>query len=223
MLLLVLGVVRLPSTSASSAPTAKKPPMVWVAPPQLTPQEVPMPAKPVPPATKPITYAAAPASVQPRRDWRDLLPRALALQAEGITAPSFVIDNLDIALVANLATRGLAVIVAGHPPFAGARQVHWTGTGPSAVGALPAAWTQRVARRAIILPPEWVRSLALATGEEVYLLISTDLDAAILAAQLAAAEQRGVALGALMRTRGRLLPTPDGILAFHIDAVDLRS
>lgn len=227
MLLLILGVVRLPSTT--SAPTVTTPaeqtPMVWVAPvPPFTPPVKPAMTKPVPPAAaKPITYAAAVTSPQPGRDWRELLPRALALQAEGLNAPSFVIENLDVALVATLATRGLAVIVAGRPPFAGARQVRWTGTGPRDVGALPAAWTQRVARRAIILPPEWVRTLALTPGEQVYLLISTDLDAAILASQLAAAEQRGVALGALVRTRGRLLPTGDGILSFHIDAVDFRS
>jgi len=226
-LLLILGIVRLPSTTTAPpvTPTTDKKPMVWVAPvPPPTPPVEPAVTKPVPPvAAKPIAYAAAPTNVQPGRDWRELLPRALALQAEGLNAPSFVIENLDIALVATLATRGLAVIVAGRPPFAGARQVRWTGAGPGEVGALPAAWTQRVARRAIILPAEWVRALSLTPGEQVYLLISTDLDAAILASQLAAAEQRGVALDALVRTRGRLVPTSDGILTFHIHAVDLRS
>lgn len=221
MVLLMLGVVRLPSRPVPARPPVPPTPIVWMAP---APPPAPPVERPAPPvAAKPITYAAAPPGTKPGRDWRELLPRALALQTEGLNAPSFVIENLDVALVGTLATRGLAVIVAGRPPFVDARQVRWTATGPTDAGALPPAWTQRVARRAIILPRDWVRTLTLAPGEQVYLLISTDLDAAILAAQLAAAEQRGVALGALLRTRGRLLPTADGILGFHIDAVDLQS
>lgn len=227
MLLMVLGAVRSPSASAVPPvrATNETKPTVWVAPmAPPPPPQAPAIQKPVSPsAAKLIAYAAGPRSMQPGRDWRQLLPRALMLQAEGLNAPSFVIENLDIALVATLATRGLAIIVAGRPPFADAREVRWTPAGPSDIAALPAAWTQRVARRAIILPPEWVRTLALAPGEQVYLLISTDLDAAILAAQLAAAERRGVALSALARTRGRLLPTTDGILVFYVDTVDLRS
>jgi hypothetical protein len=227
--LILVTVVRAPSRRPVRPPPPVDKKMVWVTPVAAPPPvQVDRPvlkvAAPVMKASKPIEYAAAPAGLKPSRDWKELLPRALALQAQGLNAPSFVIENLDVSLVATLAARGLAMIVAGRPPFDhDARQVHWTEAGPTDVGALPAAWTQHVARRAIVLPRAWVTTVMLAPEEQVYVLITTDLDAAILAAQLAAAEQRGVALSALVRTHGRLLPTADGILAFHIDAVDLHS
>jgi hypothetical protein len=222
LLILMLGRSSAPQPSPRVTPSAQK--LVWVAPVTAVPPVTPVSATPSTPKSKPVTYAAAPASITPARDWREMLPRALALQADGINAPSFVIDNLDPVIITTLVGRRLALLVAGRPPFdRDARQVLWAGARATESVPLPTGWTERVARRVVVLPREWMRGISLAGDEQVYLMISTDLDAAILAAQLAAADQRGVALKTLTRTHGRLLPAPDGLLDFRIDSVETSS
>ncbi len=222
LLILLLGRPSAPPVLPRVTPSAEK--LVWVTPVPAVPPVTPAPPTPPTPKTKPVTYAAAPTSITPARDWREMLPRALALQADGINAPSFVIDNLDPVIITTLVGRHLALLVAGRPPFdRDARQVLWAGANPTETAPLPSGWTQRVARRVVVLPREWTRGISLAADEQVYLMITTDLDAAILAAQLAVAEQRGLALKTLTRTHGRLLPAADGLLDFRIDSVETNS
>jgi hypothetical protein len=220
VLLLVVSAHRVTHPPESRpAPPAQK--LVWVAPvpPPAPPQPAPGPAKPK--LSAPIAYAAAPMSLGPARDWHDLLPQALALQAKGLAAPSFVVNNLDKDVVTLLVVRHLAILVAGCPPFDhDARQILWRDATATDGGALAAGWTERVARRAIVLPHALVDGISLTGNERVYLLISTDLDAAILAAQLAVADQRHVGLQALARTSGRIVLALGGV-EFHIDDVDL--
>lgn len=206
-------------------PASPRSRVVWVSPVEPTPKATvrPRPERRAETPRAPIDYAAASAGAK-QPGWREQLPRALALQSEGVDAPSFVIENLDRELVSVLTSRRLALVVAGRPPFdRGARQVRWTAQGSGDLQPLPASWTRQVARRAIVLPRPWIERLQLAPGEEVYMLITTDLDAAILAAQLAAAEERGLPLKALLRTRGRLVESEDGGISFRVDAVDLQS
>lgn len=225
LLVVAMGRVAEPNQPEAAAPAQK---IVWVAPvlppskpatPAPVPAEAPVPAKPK--VAPPTEYAAAPTSAAPARDWHELLPQALALQAKGLAAPSFVVNNLDKDIVTMLVSRRLAILVAGKPPFdRDARPVRWV-NGAVEGGALPQGWAQRVARRAIVLPHSWVEAVAPTNDDRVYLLISTDLDAAILAAQLAVAEQHRVGLQAVLRTYGRLLSSPDGTMTFQIDSVDL--
>lgn len=219
--LILVASVRSATHMPQQQPPSASQNLVWVTPVTLAP---PIPTLEAPKATKPIDYAAAPAGLAPARDWRELLPLALALQAQGINAPSFVIDNLDPQVVTMLVARHLAILVAGTPPFdRDARQVHWTEAGAIDVGLLAAGWTERVARRVIVLPRAWVSAVTLTADEQVFLLITTDLDAAILAAQIAVAEQRGVALPALARTHGRIVAAPQGLVEFKIDVAEVRS
>src|SRR5258708_1345493 len=87
--LILVTVVRAPSRRPlrPTSPSDKK--MVWVtpvAPPPTVQIDRPV-LKAAAPASKPIAYAAAPAGLKPSRDWKELLPRALALQAQGLAAP----------------------------------------------------------------------------------------------------------------------------------------
>lgn len=198
--------------------------VVWVqtaVPPVPPPQ--PAPQEQVTVAPKPIAYAAAPIDRSLAvATWREQLPRALALQAQGINAPSFVVENLDIGVITTLMSRNLVMLVAGRPPFdQRSRWIRTSGGGFVDAGAPPDGWAGRVARRTVVVPRSWVGDIPLSGDDEVYMFLTTNLDVAILAAQLAVAEERGVTLQALARTHGRLMTTVDGVMAFQIDTVDL--
>jgi hypothetical protein len=228
---MILGVGDDPPPPNHPAPNPEK--LVWTPPPVM-----PV-VTPAIPKGKPIEYAAAPSSsagkspgtrqtasegsTNEESKWRDFLSRAAALQAEGISAPAYVIDNLSPALIATLTERGLAILVAGRPPFRNdAQQVMWKGNTPTQVVALSQSWSRDVARRGIPLPRSWVAGLTLGPSVDVYLIPRAPLDLAILASQLEAAEGRGVPLAAVRRTHGRLVTEHDDVLAYRVGGLDLR-
>jgi hypothetical protein len=219
------------SSPTEDEPTTPPDKMVWTAPPSMPAMVVPPPEKP-----KPVAYAAAPVSGKKAEvesdsagssdngsKWRDFLSRAVSLQEEGVSAPTYVIDNLSPALIATLTERGIAILVAGRPPFRDhPQQVVWRGTGAAELVALSQAWSRDVARRGVPLPRGWVTGIALAPAADVYLIPRAPLDLAILASQMEAAEARGIRLDAVRRTRGRLIIERDDVVAYRVETVDLR-
>lgn len=233
----ILVLLGLPSRTPvpPQVPAEDGPEVVWIAPPPEPERQQP-PPQVLAKAAEPTRYEAAQAVGDKERaknaddqgrnadgsSWRNFLPRALAMQTEGVRAPAYVITNLDATLVANLTSRGLALLVAGQPPFRDdPRQVLWAAGGPVGLTALPPSWAQESSRRGLPLPRSWIDGVALAPAVGVYLVPRAALDAAILAAQLEAAERRGVPLQGLARTYGRVVPDHDGALAYMIDRVDL--